>query len=246
MADYGDFKRGGVAFPLTASTANSLLRDADPALFYALDYFAAMIRHHVGDRLMAAVALTDAPIASPVAMLSPIDPVPYLTEAQFKFPLLAVYRLETEFTMHTVTWRKDECRFGAAYILPPLTAGQAVILLPILNAIKAVIDDRTQMGHDPAYTPPGGNPDDVVWSAPFAGVQAINIKKATFGAYAGIKGDNIFPALVFEGSFTEREGNATFVQLQGVDAHQDLVVDGTTITDFNQFASDVTPDPPTG
>ena len=92
MADFGTFQYGGTAYPLTASTANSLLRDADPSLYYALDYFAAMITQHVGARLIAESAGFSSPITAAVVQVAPMDPAPYLLQQQFKFPLLSVSR----------------------------------------------------------------------------------------------------------------------------------------------------------
>ena len=123
MADFGTFQYGGVSYPLTSSTANSLLRDADPSLYFALDYFASVISTHVGTRLIAESAGFPSPITKAVMQVAPMDPAPYLLQQQFQFPLLVAYRVKDSYGRRTVTWQEDVGEWQVAYILPPLTQG---------------------------------------------------------------------------------------------------------------------------
>ena len=54
------------ARPLTSSTANTLLRDADPAVYYALEFFAQVIRTHIGTRLLAEATAAEGYIVAAV------------------------------------------------------------------------------------------------------------------------------------------------------------------------------------
>ena len=48
------FGYGGAVYPLTSSTTNSLLRDADPALFYVLEFLSWGLGHYLDARITAA------------------------------------------------------------------------------------------------------------------------------------------------------------------------------------------------
>src|SRR5688500_18615638 len=93
-----DFYYDGVTFPLPASIAESLLRDADPAVYYALEYFAQVIATHIGARLIAeATAAGATDITAAVRESMPIDPAQFLAEEHFKFPLLSLHRESSSF-----------------------------------------------------------------------------------------------------------------------------------------------------
>src|SRR4051812_49159533 len=95
MSDYQGFLHGNVEYPLdlSATTTYSLLRDADPCVYYALEFFASVITTHLGARLLEeATAVGMTRITAAVAETIPLDPDPYLAEGHYRFPLLAVYR----------------------------------------------------------------------------------------------------------------------------------------------------------
>lgn len=197
MPEAQNFYYGGVDFPLTSSTANSLLRDADPAVFYALEFFAQIITTHLGDRLLAeaaAAGATDITVA--VAESMPIDPQQFLTEEHFRFPLLALNRESTSYKYLTKR-RLAIHKLKLSYVLPPLKASQAERLLPILHAVGLLIDQKAAQGKDPAYTPstPTGTAGEFVWSGTRAGIAKVDVKESTVGAYQ-ISNDLFFPAIV--------------------------------------------------
>lgn len=110
MADsYGRFSHGSVSFPLPVSTTNGLLRDADPALYYALEFFASAINAHLTTRLAAeASAIGYSSITAAVKTSLPYHPGPFLTESQTAFPILALYRKTERHTERTLAWRMTD------------------------------------------------------------------------------------------------------------------------------------------
>lgn len=186
VADYSSFKYGTTNYPLSTGTGATLLRDADSALYFLIDYYAAVIARHIGPRLMAEAASgnIDA-IRVPVAETLPLNPEPFLTEGHIKFPLLAAYRKNVK-TQDIGGQKHAVSELDVAYILPPLQYGEAERLMPILYSVYAVLDNRTEQGMDPLYTPEGGAAGDNVWET--AGVATVEVKNASFGSYAGIDG----------------------------------------------------------
>ena len=247
--DFGTFRYGGTSFPLTASSANTLLQDADPVVYHGLQFFAGVLGLHIGARLVAECAAANvtangAAITSAVMQMTPLDPVPWLLEEHFQFPLLALYRISEKFSRRTINWSHDTTKLGIAYILPPLTAGQAERIIPILTSVPRVIANRSEQGYDPNYLA-GAK----VWSSAFAGIEDIDFPtEGQFGAFPGL-GNLMFPAWTATIVVNERQMRETdFSPLTGVDSTQDLVnKDGTIVTDFVDFKSDIAkPGPATG
>jgi hypothetical protein len=237
MADYSTFRRGAVTYPLTTSLTNSALQDADPVLFYVLDFLSAMITTYVGPRFMATVgtsAALTALITKPVAYRIPYDPSPYLTDNQFKFPLFAAWRQKETFRGRTTTWHMSETLVGLNYVLPPVNAAQAELLLPFLNAVSQVIDDRVENGFDPSYTPPGGNAGDVVWAD--TGVEQVRMVEGSWGTFTQTNSDLVFPAWQGTIMLKERAEKVTlpntFSKFAGADVTETNldVATGTAIT----------------
>lgn len=241
MADYDTFKHGGVTFPLTAATTNSLLRDADPAIFFVLEFYKNQLETHLGSRWTAEAALTSLSGTSIVAYTLPYDPAPYLNEQQIKFPLLAAFRAATNFGDRTVVWRNDTCTVQVAFVLPPLDAGQAERLLPILNAVKAVLDHQTEQGFYSTYTPSGSTAGANVWA--LSGVEKIELISATFGSYETTAGLN-FPSIVCQLQIKERVMPVTGAFGDFVAANVDIDLDnaeGDEIADFVSIETNVVP-----
>jgi hypothetical protein len=245
MPETQDFYSGGVNFPLTSSTANSLLRDADPAIYYALEFFSQVITTHLGDRLVAeATAVGATQITSAVAETLPIDPEQFLTEQHLKFPLLTLHREGT--THKTLNTRRMAIqRLKLAYVLPCLRAGEAERLLPILHAVHLLIDQKATQGLDPAYTPsaPTGTAGEFVWSSTRAAVAKVEVKESTTGAFQ-ISSDLFFPAVVMTLEMWEQADNSSadgseYELFEGADVEVDQKEsDGTiveAVADFNTY-----------
>lgn len=179
MADYDSFSAGGVAFPLATSTANSLLRDADPPIFYALEYLSAVLERYIAPRLLAQAATQRLNLPRAVVQTISVKPTPNLFADQFRFPALAIYRTDETFADKTVGLGGLQSEWEWAYILPPLQPGPLKEIHPILRAVAAVMYHAVDQGHDPAYD------DDVnVWSR--AGVAGIRVMDAKYGGYQPI------------------------------------------------------------
>lgn len=246
MTDLATFNYGGVSFPLAADGAErvSLLKDADPVIYWALRFYESVLNTHIGARLVLEANAVEAPIQSAVAYTTPLDPIPWLLEEHFRFPLLALYRISSKNSLHTINWSKQTTKLGLAYILPPLTAGQAENIVPILSTVPLVIANRTEQGFDPAFMS-GAQ----VWSGAFAGLQDIDAAvEGEFGMFPGLN-DLAFPAWTGTIMVNERQMSATDLSaFVAANVNHDLVTTGaTTITDFVSFKSDVAnPGPTTG
>ena len=199
MTDYASFKRGGRSYPLPLAVSGSLLLRADPFLFYALEYYKRVLEVHLGAALLEAASGTA--ITSTVAYTSPVDPAPWLTQGQYKFPLLAVYRKRGKLEDRSANWRVTSGQFEVLYILPPLTPADAEKIVPILNAAADVIDDRTFQGVDPLYTPTSGTAGQSPWE--MANCAKVTITDAEWGLFDGFD-DELFFGLKLTGTVIER------------------------------------------
>lgn len=196
MAERETFQTGAVEFPLTSETTNTSLQDADPVVFHCLEFIQHCIEKYAGERILAeATKFGVTELTKVVASTVPWDPADYLSTAQFHFPLLAMHRIKTKFSEKTTVFRHDESAIELAYIFPPVSAGQAGALLPLLRSVAAIIDNRIELGYDPTFTPEGGAAGDQVWA--LAGIESISVVGATWEKYAGM-GDMIFHAVVLD------------------------------------------------
>lgn len=246
MTDYASFSYGGAGYPLQPiANGQSLLRDADPALFYMLEFYAAVLRIHLEDRFLAecgALGVDSSVINGIVGETIPIDPAPYLIESQLKFPLLAAHRKSTKFIYEGQSkLAKDE--YEVTYVLPSLQAGEAERLSPILRGVVAVIDDRTEQGMDPSYAPssPPGLPGDPLWVR--AGIARAEVKSISYGGFGPVN-DLFFPAVTIGLELEEISAPSTteLVGYTGVDVAIDSKDDdGTTVADVSDFQTNPAP-----
>lgn len=257
---YASFAVGAVTQPLPSGAAavRTLLFDADPCLAYALDFWTYVINTYPGPRLLTAAAAANlTSVAAPVSGVYPFDVQPYLLQAQFEFPLLTAYRVRGMTGRKTAAWEHDRGLFELTYSLPPLTAAQAKLVGPILNAVEKALRYKTTQGFDPGYTPPA--PPGVTTYAgqsPFlpanagtptlAGTEAIGFgdplrdpaESVRYGRMVGT-GNLFFPTLFMQGYFLERDQYVSpgGVFATGVDVDLALVApDQTTIDQFVQLA----------
>lgn len=226
--DYGRFKFGNTEFPLISSTANSLLQDADPAIFYALDYCKSMLILHLQDRWNAAVYQAGMSnmdgYGSVVNYTLPYDPMPFLQTQQTKFPLLALWEKESVTEQKTFSWYHANKVWQLLYCLPALTAAQMEQLYPALKAADAILRDRIEQGYDPNY-----HSGREIWSFMYAGVEKIQLSKSVFGYFTPPDKTNLYlPTLLCTIDLSVREGfNPAFLEtLDGIDITQTL--DGYT------------------
>lgn len=209
MSDYSGFKVGGATYPLSAAGTGpggrgaSLLRDADPTLFYLLEYCKSVLETHLGPRFMAEVIAGGASqIDRVVAETLPLDPDPYIVEEHIRFPLLAAYRKGSKFERIGV-YRVSIDEIEVSYVLPPLQAGEAERLMPALKAVASILDNRIHQGSDPAFLPttPLGSEGEIFWKR--AGVIGISVESASYGRYAPTESLH-FPCVVLTLQVHER------------------------------------------
>ena len=190
------FTHGAVKFPLPTGTGQTLLRQVDPTIFFLTDFFEWAIRHYLGARLVEAaqnaglVEITDV-----VRATSAMDPVPYLLQVQARYPLLAVYRTDSEFADRTVTRRQDTSTIMVAYVLPPMVASRAEQVAPITHAVHSTIDRMVTALGDPSYAPPGFPMGASIARADITGLSQLDTVRADFGTWPGGK-ELYFPAVV--------------------------------------------------
>lgn len=195
MTDYASFSHGAVQFPLPAQ-GSSLLKDADPAIFYLLEFYASVLKTHLEARFLAEAAATGTTdISAIVAETLPVNPDPYLTEEHIRFPLLCAYRDSSKYD-YKGQKKLSVDTIEVSYVLPPLTAGYAERLMPILYAVAACLDNRTERAMDPTYQPTGASTYGYpVWE--LAGVARAEVKSVKYGAYAPTQ-KLLFPAVMLK------------------------------------------------
>lgn len=225
MTDYSSIQSGATVYPLP--TANgiggvgaSLLRDADPACFFLLEFFTAVLQRHIGPRLIAEAIKCGAPVSEAVADVIPFDPEPYLTERHTSFPLLSAQRRSLAYEdiggqVHSVS------SFEVVYTLPPTLAGERENLNPILKAVVDVLSNRTTQGMDPLYQPAGGTLGQSPWE--LSGISSAEVKGATFGSLEG-SDDVFFPAVVLQVELKEKNAGylGDFENWEGGNADLDI------------------------
>lgn len=219
---------GGLSLPLPASTAQPLLADADPALYLALDFIAAMIRQYVGARLVAEASASDcgASITNAVMTSLPYEPGPYLMQEQLPLPALFLFRRTSKSDYATLSRSHSTGMLECNYVLPALSGAQAEHILPVRHAIELLLADRIENGQDDAYTPPGGTLGEPVWLR--AGIEMVDITDASYGGFEGV-GSLYLPALTMTIAIKERHKGAPGIVATGV--HDKVALrdaDGTT------------------
>lgn len=250
MTDLASFTNGGATYPLPTGGSGlgglgaTLLRDADPASFYLIEFFKSVLETHIAGRFMQEVASCGASdrIQTTVAETLPINPLPYLTQGLYGFPLLAAYRKHSKYKF--VGQRKlTQSEFEVVYILPPLQPGEAERLEPILQSVVAVIDNRTEQGMDPAYTPsaPTGTAGELIWDR--AGIAKAGVTEASFGGYPASP-EVYYPAITI--SLEVEEQSAALISELDVFDGADVEVDHedpdtTTVTHVADFETHVAP-----
>lgn len=184
------FGWAAAVYPLPAPGSNGILQDADPALYFAIEFWRTVLQTYLGARWSAeATAAGRADIASTIVQaVVPYDPGPYLTETQFSFPLLAVYRVRSVSADRTLVWEHAECTWQVDWILPPITAAQAERFIPFLESVHRVLVNRTSNQQDSSYAS-----NVMVWRD-LAKIEKIGLGQADYGPYVGTDG-LVFPSM---------------------------------------------------
>lgn len=233
MTDYQGFIHGAVTYPLSTTSGMTLLHDADPAIFYLLEFYQAVLEKHLGPRLMAEVASGGLDhVQRIVGDIIPLNPEPYLTEQHITFPLLCAYRKRTRFeNIGGAKFSVDDLE--VAYVFPPMQAGEAERVVPLLKAVVDVLDNRTEQGFDPSYTPtqPVGTAGEHVWRR--AGVASAGVTEVSYGGYPATDA-LYFPAVMLTVELKSKSGldvselelyDGANVDIDVEDSRQETVVD---------------------
>lgn len=185
MTENQYFRVAEVLSPITSSLTDSALQDADPVLYRLLQYFAGVTAIHIGPRFDAEVTAMGRPdlVGQSVAQVVGYDPLPIATEDQYKFPLLAAYRIEEDYEWKSVTWYHITSKIQVLYILPPLTSDQGKRLYPLTTHFARTLVDRTLEGFEQNF-----NAGEQVWHE--AGLEEIGMSHSSYGKFPGLKGPN--------------------------------------------------------
>jgi hypothetical protein len=234
--EHDAFGIGPAVYPVATFSATdlALLRRADPTLFLIGDYLRTAISTYVGAAFAEAwnKVRADRPGTVVVQSFVPFDPGPVLTQDQFKFPLLAVFREGGKEVTRTIEFDRLESKFGVAWILPPLRPSDMELLLPFRHAVAQAVRENLSRGWDSSYA--GGDPifDDVLELVGFAEVEYANAP--------GVGDSKLrFPTTMITLDVWERQERplpGQYAAIDGVDASIDLVSsDGSSqpVYDFN-------------
>jgi hypothetical protein len=176
LTENAAFNFGGVRYPLaTQASGANLLETCDPSLAKLIAFVESVLTTHMGEALVGAAASV-APITDAVAMTISINPADVSKVDQLDFPLVAIWRKGSEKSSKTTNWVKSDWLFGAAFILPPLSAEQSIQLHPILNSVEQIITNRLHLGYDPSF-----NDGERILEA--AGIAACRVTKSEIGRW---------------------------------------------------------------
>lgn len=240
MSDQRQFKHGGVEYPLTASTANTLLKDADPGLYYALLLFESVLNTYVGPRLRAQAAIHDLRFPSAVEKTLHYEPTPFLLADDLAFPLFCLYRSEEAWAERTVHFGESMAVWEWAYVLPPLGPAETEALHPILRTVAVVMREFAARSWDPDYSS-GQTLRDL------SGIQKMVPGPVSYGKLELVdKQDKFWRAITGKLFVRERDDivAAAFDSFDGADVSLDVQApDTTTVSDFTQTSSYPAPVP---
>jgi hypothetical protein len=154
--NYGTFGVDSSVYPLVATGANSLLLDADPCLYWLLDFAYSMLQVYAQPRWAIEIQRAGLTAYPNICSLRvPYSPFPFLQDTAgqsgLSFPLLSLNRVEGQSKELTRVYQRTESTLEFNYVLPPFTAAQTQIAGPILNAVLSIIRDRFEYGFDPNY-----------------------------------------------------------------------------------------------
>lgn len=187
----GTFASGGVVYPLVSPGTNSILQDADPAIYFATAFFQQMLTTHLADRwaveCTAAGGAAAAVSTTIVKSTSSFEPYSHMQELQALLPLLAVYRISAKSRDLSLQRVHREGVIKVDWIMPPLAAAQMLRLAPFLKAVFDVLDSRSGTQTDPSYSS-GDSPWDQ------AGIEECGFTDYQLGNMKGA-GDLVFPTM---------------------------------------------------
>jgi hypothetical protein len=199
VSDYAQFQVGNAVYPLTAATTNSLLQDADPAIFYTLQFVAGMIQLHLSARWDAEMTKADLSnyVGTSYVNHYTFDPTPFLTQNGVQPPFLALYTSDEEVKERTRAYYENKAHWKLLWVLPPMTTNQYNALYAFLRAASKVITDRLIQGYDPNF-------ESGALFAVQGGIEQLDIGEITYGWISGPTTNLFFPSIQYEMTCMER------------------------------------------
>jgi len=231
------YQIGGSVAPLTI-TGNSLLEDCDPAIFHMLGYFRFVLDYGFSTRWLSeaqAAGVNNISTTSCVGEYVSYDPTEYFQTTQYKFPLLAMYRAEENYTEVTRSYFAAQGTVKVLFALPPLEAAQYNKLNPILVRMARAILDRNEQGWDPNYLN-----GQLVYQT--AGIMGSKVENCSLGKIKKMDNSNLyFPAFELTFTIDERRNEVAgaYSMLDGIDGYVNIS-DGNSELDFIEFSEDLT------
>lgn len=197
LAD-GYFSVANVISPLQP-TLETNLYSIDPVIYWMTEYFKGVLDIHLTDRWNQAVSSIGRTDLTNLVVneILPYDPLPFATDNQFRFPLMAVYRTKETYAQQTAGWYGITSNIDVLYILPPLASEQLEQMQPYLTQTVRILLDRTLNGIDSNYL------DGLdVWKE--SGLQEIGLSNSTYGRIPGLDGGIYFPSVIMQFQVIER------------------------------------------
>jgi hypothetical protein len=232
------FRHGQVLYPLTDDTTNSLLLDADPALFYAIQFFSSVLNTYVKPRLLMQAALEDYNLPSAVEATIAYEPTPFLLSGDFTWPLFCLYRVEDEWSRPNQSNPTCKSSWEWSYVLPPLTPQEIPEILPILRTAAVAISHAAMVGYDAGY-------ENGATLRDLAGIVKMVPGRIKYGAFEPVDGEpKWWRAVSGQLSVEERDDFVLEDELDfaGADINLDLAnKDVQTVVDFVQLVQQPKP-----
>lgn len=224
---FGTFGFADNVYPVTSSTANTSLQDIDGVVFQLLDFNAWAINFYLGARWAAECNRIGRPdLSQIVTQTLPYNPAPYLQESNFTFPLLALYRAgKGKASEWTIGWQRVDTPLELVWIMPPITAAEAEVLMPFQKAVIDVVLNRNERGFDPNYIRPWLSADDGYSVGASAGLDYLVPGSFEYMLLPGIQTNLVMPTIMVTLSLTERSMpiEDQWTPFDGVDGYQTLV-----------------------
>jgi hypothetical protein len=231
------FKHGGVEYPITSETDNTLLEDADPALFYAGQFFENVLNTYVGPRLLTQAALSGLNFPSAVQKRIHVPPEPFLFSGQLQFPIFCLHRSEDEWSNANKAFNYDASVWEWAYLLPPLLPGQIERLYHIYRSVAVVISTFAMQSFDPDF-------EEGATLRDLSGIRKMVAGPVKYGGFEQVNDQDsrwwraVSGKLIVE----EQDSNAedVFQQFKGVNVDVDLAA--PNVEPFEGFVEVSTPE----
>jgi hypothetical protein len=191
------YQIGNVISPVTAGTANaSLITTCDPALNTLGALFYAVLRAKLDAAWAAAGQLGHTHAVGEVCYLDPKD----FWQRTWTWPLLALWRVNEQWTQRTAVWDTCESTIRGVYVLPPLTYEYANRLSSIRHAAMVAIRGAIESHGDTSYS----NGVDFL-AAPTANIEQLWLTSCEYDSIQGQELQQQHPAVSFTLSMRERQ-----------------------------------------